>query len=159
LDRDCSLGAELLLRIAPSLLRQFPDTEISIAGGGNDYERIQALSEETNRIVGRDVVTLYGQVENMPSLLKEQDIFIGVSRAAMEASACGCSVILCGNEGYLGVMDKITIKQAAFSNFCCRDARAADTYRLQNDLVFLLSSPTERRRIAAEVFGNEAKRK
>ncbi|MBQ8309573.1 MAG: glycosyltransferase [Clostridia bacterium] len=150
LDRDCSLGAELLLRIAPSLLRRFPDVRIGIAGGGSDFSRIATLAAETNRIIGTDAVTLYGQVKDMASLLREQDIFIGVSRAAMEASACGCAVILCGNEGYLGVLNGDTMRQAALSNFCCRDAHAADIYCLQNDLVFLLSRPDLRAQYAAD---------
>lgn len=149
LDRDCSLGAELLLRIAPSILRQFPDTSIGIVGGGNDYERIAALAQESNHIIGAKAITLYGWVEDMPNLLKQQDIFIGVSRAAMEASACGCAVILCGNEGYLGILDKNRIREASLTNFCCRNARTADIYRLQTDLAFLLSKPDDRSQIAA----------
>lgn len=149
LDRDCSLGAELLLRIAPALLRQFPSTRIGIAGGGDAYLHIEELAKEANRMIGEEVVTMYGHVDDMASLLKDQDIFIGVSRAAMEASACGCAVILCGNEGYLGVLNEERLGEASLSNLCCRDCRAADTYRLQSDLVFLLSEPSARIKIAA----------
>jgi len=150
LDRDCSLGADLLLRIAPSILRHFPNASIGIAGGGNDHERISALVREANHIIGTNAITLYGQVDDMPALLRQQDVFIGVSRAAMEASACGCAVILCGNEGYLGVLDQSAVRRAAITNFCCRDTQAATAYRLQRDLSFLLSHSDIRARIAAE---------
>lgn len=150
LDADCSLGAELLLRIAPAVLRQFPHTRIEIAGGGDAFPRILALAEEANRIIGRDAIRMHGYVDDMPTLLRECDVFIGASRAAMEAAACGCAVILCGNEGYLGVLDKNVLQKATLSNLCCRGARAADTYRLQGDLVFLLSDPNTRKSVATE---------
>ena len=150
LDADCSLGAELLCRIAPGLLRRFPDLRIGIAGGGNAFSHIKSLALEANRIIGFEAVTLHGHVKDMASLLKKQEIFVGVSRAAMEAGASGCAVILCGNEGYGGILTAETAHAAALSNFCCRDCRRADTYRLQNDLLSLLESPELRHRYASE---------
>lgn len=162
LDEDCSLGAELLCRIAPALVRRFPSLRIGIAGGGRESARIARLATESNRIIGTPVIVLHGAVENMPALLRQQDILIGVSRAAMEGAACGCAVILCGNEGYAGLLTAENFSAAALSNFCCRDCPPADFYRLQRDLLFLLERPEERLRAAVEVrtelvsrFGSE----
>lgn len=150
LDRDCSLGAELLCRIAPSLLRRFPMLRIGIAGGGDALPHIRDLAIEANRIIGFEAIQLHGHVEDMAPLLKQQSIFVGVSRAAMEAGASGCAVILCGNEGYRGILTAENLPHAALSNFCCRDCRRPDAYRLQNDLVTLLEGQELRKKYAEE---------
>lgn len=153
LDRDCSLGAELLCRIAPALLRRFPHLRIGIAGGGDALPRVRDLAIEANRIIGFEAVQLHGHVEDMAPLLKKQSIFVGVSRAAMEAGASGCAVILCGNEGYGGILTAENASLAALSNFCCRDCPRPDAYHLQNDLVTLLEGRELREKYAMESRG------
>lgn len=152
LDEDCALGAELLCRIAPALHRRSANIRISIAGGGNALARIRTLAEEINHTIGEEIVTVLGAVAEMSSLLGVQDIFVGVSRAAMEAAACGCAIVLCGNEGYFGILTAENAHRAHLTNFCCRDCRTAGTYRLQNDLLFLLESAEARKR-----YGDEAR--
>ena len=148
LDADCSLGAELLCALAPTLCTRYPTLRICIAGGGSELGHVGALAREANRILGRVAVTLTGWVADMPSLLREQDIFVGVSRAAMEACASGCAVILCGNEGYFGMMQETNIREAMLSNFCARGYANAKREWLERDLVRLLESPMLRRRCA-----------
>ena len=45
------------------------------------------------------------------------DIFIGVSRAALEAMAAGKPVIIAGNEGYIGIFNESTYPIALETNF------------------------------------------
>lgn len=150
LDTDCSLGAELLCNLAPSLCEKHPALFITIAGGGNDSPRIRALAERANHAVGREIVTLTGAVWDMPPLLQEHHVFVGVSRAAMEASACGCAVILCGNEGYLGILDGNSTKAAFQTNFCARGNPLPDVERLESDLCALIDAPAYRQQAAEE---------
>ena len=150
LDADCSLGAELLCRLAPTLCMRYPGVSIEIAGGGSEYERILEMSKEVNRVLGRTAVSLTGWVEDMPALLREHDIFIGVSRAAMEACACGCAVILCGNEGYFGSLERSNFREAMLTNFCARGCVLPSESRLEDDLAKLLEDPALRVRCAAE---------
>lgn len=147
LDEDCAMGAELLCQIAPALCRAHPTMEISIAGGGDASPRIRHLAEHANRVLGKEAIRMLGSVSDMPALLREQDIFVGVSRAAMEAAACGCAVILCGNEGYLGILDPSRHREAVLSNFCCRNGDKPYAPRLECDLR-LLSDRDTRRRVA-----------
>lgn len=144
LDADCSLGAELLCRLAPRLKKEFPNLCISIAGGGTEAERIRALAENVNRTLGEELITLPGWVRDMPTLLREQDVFVGVSRAAMEAAACGCAVVLCGNEGYLGILNEEAAPSAVYSNLCARGNPPPSEEALFRDLRLLLSEPTLR---------------
>ena len=50
---------------------------------------------------------------------------MGVSRAALEAMACGLPVILLGNEGYLGLLDEERLAAARECNFTARGSKIA----------------------------------
>ena len=141
LDHDCSLGASLLCSISPTLVSRFPHLTISIAGGGSAYEEIKRQATEANRRAGCPVVNLLGEVSDMALELQNTDIVIGVSRVAMEAAACGCAVILCGNEGYLGILTKENAHRAQLSNFCGRGMPIPSAETLQRDLFTLLENP------------------
>ncbi|MBQ9131675.1 MAG: polysaccharide pyruvyl transferase family protein [Clostridia bacterium] len=150
MDGDCCLGAELLCAAASLLQRRFPDLQITLAGGGNAWGRIRDLAGQVNRTLPAPILQTVGWVEDMPALLREQDIFVGVSRAAMEAAAVGCAVILCGNEGYLGILDHAAAEQAAQSNFCCRGMPLPKVEALTRDLLLLLSRPDLRQEAARQ---------
>lgn len=150
LDGDCTRGAELLCQIAPTLCQAYPHLVLGIAGGGDQLEPIRKVASKINRALGREAITVHGHVDDMATLLKNQDIFIGVSRVAMEAAACGCAVILCGDEGYLGILSNDTRTEASLSNFCCRGCGAATAKRLEEDLCLLLNSATLQKKLGAE---------
>ena len=141
LDADCSRGAELLCEIAPALRESIPNLCITIAGGGKKMHEIAERAAKINHTLGFSCISVCGAVEDMPSLLQEQDVFVGVSRAALEAAACGCAVVLCGNEGYGGILSGETFWQASLSNFCARDSQKPTADRLRDDLLLLAHSP------------------
>ena len=140
LDEDCSLGAELLCEIAPDLAKHIPDIRITIVGGGNQMSKIAERAEKINHVLGFSCISVCGKVADMAPLLRGQDIFVGVSRAALEAAACGCAVILCGNEGYGGILNEETFLGASLSNFCARDEEAPNAERFLQDVLELVSS-------------------
>ena len=144
LEGDCSLGAELLISLCehPAMTPYRP--RITIAGGGDAYATLKKQAEEVNRRLGYCAITLLGHVASMPPLLSAHGIFVGVSRAAMEAAAAGCAVILCGNEGYLGLLSERTLNAALSTNLCCRGAKAATKEALLRDLLPLIQAHTKR---------------
>ena len=152
LDRDCSCGASLLCSIAPTLASLFPQVEIVIAGGGNAYDEILQQAANANGSAKRQIVTLLGERRDMDALLRTADIAVGVSRVALEAAASGCAVILCGNEGYLGILNRKSAPFAALSNFCGRGTLPPDTSRLQADIISLLEDPQKLQNAAAEAY-------
>ena len=141
LDADCARGAELLCEVAQSLFQSFPSLRIRIAGGGSELERIRALADSVNRSAGTELIEVCGWVSDMPSLFRESHIFVGVSRAAMEAAACGCAVILCGDEGYGGILSSTHADRAMLSNLCCRGFSMPTAQDLEADLRTLLNDP------------------
>ncbi|MBR7099350.1 MAG: glycosyltransferase family 4 protein, partial [Clostridia bacterium] len=151
LDADCALGAELLIRIAPVLKNEFPNLEIRIAGGGSELKRLQELAKKANTVCkyggNGTVVSMLGQVENMTAEYQKSRIFVGVSRAALEASACGCAVVLCGNEGRGGMLSP-ELPSQAMGNFCCRGEKCPDEEWLLRWLRYLLRDPIGTARMA-----------
>ena len=150
LDSDCSLGAELLCRIAPRLLQRVPGLCITIAGGGKKMPEIATRAEKINQECGLSCMRVCGTVSDMADLARKNDIFVGVSRAALEAAACGCAVLLCGNEGYGGILKKDNFNEAALTNFCARGKEKPTAARLEEDLLKLLLSPNLCQRVAKE---------
>lgn len=150
LDADCSLGARLLCRIAPRLCREFPSLRITIAGDGSEYESLLESADLINSALNYEAIRVCGFCDDMPSLLREQDIFVGVSRCAMEAGACGCAVILCGNEGYSGILSAQNAKEAMLTNLCGRGSKSASEEILEQDLRLLLSDESLRMQLGEE---------
>lgn len=134
LDTDCSLGASLLCRIAPRLTKKYPKISIEIAGGGKAHKKLSSLAAKTNSALGYECIRLLGHVNDMPKALRSADIFVGVSRAALEAMSVGLPVVLCGNEGFVGLLDASNISIAESTNFCCRGSELPTSISLYDSL-------------------------
>lgn len=120
LDKDCSLGAHLLCKIAHRLVQKFPDLTIKIVGGGTEYEKISQIATNINRKFNQELIKMLGKMENPTSILDGDELFVGVSRAALEGMALGLPTILLGNEGYLGLVNEGVLPLAMHTNFTCR---------------------------------------
>ena len=142
LDSDCSLTAELICFIAPNIAAFYPNVSFHIVGGGSELERIRRLADDANAklgLTGRNIpaVNVLGDCDDVATVLKEADIFVGVSRAALEAMSCDVPVILSGNEGYLGILNGDKLPDAEKSNFCCRNNPLPTSDRLYADIMSL----------------------
>ncbi len=139
LDPDCSLTASLLCQLAPILSREIPKLCITVVGGGRALGRIQRLAAKANAICGRAVVRAVGQKQNVLPYLQSASLFVGVSRAALEAMSCGVPVILSGNEGYLGLAVGNTLTLAEHGNFCARGHQTPNADCLFQDILEVFS--------------------
>ena len=89
---------------------------------------------------------MLGDIERMEDVLSGAWVFVGVSRAATEAMACGIPTVLSGDEGYLGLVScEDDLKKAAVSNYCCRGEDRINGERLFYDLCKALSLSFEER--------------
>ena len=150
LDGDCSLGAELLCAIAPRLAELYPHLRVLIGGGGESAPRIKALAAEANRTIGRDCVQCLGTVSDTPAFFNSCDLFVGVSRAAIEAAVCSAAVVICGNEGFFGVLEEDRFSAALAENLCARGCGAADGDKLFEAISYLLAEGRESLRLRGE---------
>ncbi|MCR4904890.1 MAG: polysaccharide pyruvyl transferase CsaB [Clostridiales bacterium] len=140
LDPDRADPAFRLLEIAPRLAEAHPDVDILIVGGGSEEEKIEARAAEINEEAGRALVTVTGPVSNTGEYCAAADIFVGVSRSALEAMAAAKPVILAGGQGALGVFDETKVKDAVSTNFCCRTFPLASADALYDEISALLDA-------------------
>lgn len=137
MDEDRSFAAHKLIEICERLDKEIKDLEIVIVGGGNDFENISAKADEVNKKLGRRAVILTNSRTDINKFIVSGKIFIGVSRAALEAMACERPCIIAGNEGYIGIFDKDKLGVSIDTNFCCRGCEQTTADKLFADVVTL----------------------
>lgn len=149
LDRDCSLGADTLCDIAPSICRIIPNLRITLVGGGDRLPRLQLRGAAVNRACGRELIRVAGAVTDMRGVISDCDCAVGVSRFALEAAAMGKNVILFGNEGALGLLEPSVWDSAAGTNFTARGSGIGGGKMLEREILRLWRmSGEERARIS-----------
>lgn len=139
LDESRALTAHRLVSIAPELAGRIHGVRILIAGGGDDEAEIREQAAKANSEAGYDCVIMTGPRSDIAECIAAGSVFVGVSRAALEAMSSGKPVILAGNEGYSGIFDESGFADARDSNFCSRGHEAASDEFLLEDLTRLLS--------------------
>lgn len=139
MDEDRSLVAHQLIEASEKLYREFPDLEIVIVGGGNDYAAVKAEAEAANKKLGAPVIITTGARTDINKFVASGDIFVGVSRAALEALACKKPAVIAGNEGYIGIFDQDKLGISVDTNFCCRGCEASTAEHLAQDIKELMT--------------------
>ena len=146
MDESRALVARQLVNIAPRLREAIPGVQLLIAGGGDVFDEIKAKAAAANAAAGEPYVVMTGARTDINEIVAAGDLFVGVSRAALEAMAAAKPVIVAGNEGYIGLFaeDKLTLAQS--NNFCCRGCEMSEEERLYEDITKSLCklSPDER---------------
>ena len=103
MDADRALAARQLIEIAPRLDKAVPGVQLLIAGGGNVFDELNAKAAAVNEQMGRRCVVMTGPRTDINEIVAAGQVFVGVSRAALEAMSAGKPVIVAGNEGYHGL--------------------------------------------------------
>ena len=143
MDTDRSAPAFNLVNIAPQILEKFPNTDIIIVGGGDDFARIKSHADNMNKRLGKRAIILTDARTDIAEITSISDVFVGVSRSALEAMSASKAVILSGNQGYIGIFEKDKFDLALRSNFCCRDSGPTTDEKLLSDVMTLLQSSKE----------------
>ena len=134
LDKESSSIAEMLIKIFPIIEENTKHkTRLVIVGDGSYFENVKILASENKNIV------LTGLRTDVADILKCSDLFIGVSRAALEAMSCELPVILAGNkdyeQGFMGIFNENKKEQAISTNFCCRNCDETTEEKLLKDIM------------------------
>jgi len=151
MDDDRSLVAFHLLQIANRLDNEIENLEIVIVGGGNSFDRLSMLSQAVNLGAKRELVVLTGARTDINKFISTSEIFIGVSRSALEAMSAAKPVIVAGNEGYIGIFDHDKLPISIETNFTCRTCPPPTEEQLYDDIITLMckSDEQERARLGA----------
>ena len=135
LDKETSMVAHSFISLAENL----EDIQVVIAGGGNEFDALNAEAQKVNAKLGTQRVIMAGPRTDINQFAALADIFVGVSRAALEAMASEKPVILAGNQGYLGIFDESILDKALETNFCCRGFEMPSSEKIERDLKKLLN--------------------
>ncbi len=135
IDKESSKVAECLVEISDELDKKLEGAQVLIVGAGNYLESLKALAKDKSNVI------IAGQRTDVDRILNSSDIFVGVSRAALEAMASELPVILVGNpdykQGYQGIFDEQGLAKAKATNFTCRDMDTIEKNKLMEDIVKL----------------------
>ena len=130
LDRDKSFILDALIatwrRLAQSLAF---DIEWTIAGDGDERERLELAAAELEQRAGKPLVRFLGWLDEdeLAAAYVEADLCIAPGRCALEAMSSGTATIALGSKGYVGLIDEPTALAGAYSNFggVAKDSLAA----------------------------------
>ena len=151
IDAGRSKTAFLLVSAAKELLRAHSEWRILIVGSGNHFDRLSKAVLKTNEYLGFEGVTLNGPSSDIPGILTYGGIFVGVSRSALEGMAAGLPTIVCGDEGYGGIVNNENFSLLSHTNFCARGLDGPNETALLRDLNILISDSTLRSKLGAFV--------
>lgn len=152
LDESRSLVAKQLIDAVPRLDRQIPNLKIILVGGGDDFENVSDRAQSVNEQLGRKAIIITGARTDINKLIAPCELFVGVSRAALEAMAAQKPVVIAGNEGYIGLFDRTKLQVGIDTNFCCRGCEDSSSALLERDILkFFALSAEERKELG--VFG------
>ena len=110
------------------------DERLVIVGGGTRIDELRSAAEKVNERLSREAVTVVGAVCDVVPYYRAADVFIGPSRAALEAMACGVPTVISGSQGHIGILSSATEKTALATNLCCRGGDVADDKKLSAEI-------------------------
>ena len=150
MDEDRALVARQLIEIAPELDSLVPGVQLLIAGGGNVFDELNAKAKAVNAAMGRSCITMAGARTDINKIVAAGQVFVGVSRAALEAMAAAKPVIVAGNEGYHGLFTADKLEEAQAGNFCCRGLPMSEPEVLLQDVAAALNLSAEEKKTVGE---------
>lgn len=155
MDEDRAYAARLIINIAEKLDKKIENLRIIIAGGGNVFDELKAKADEVNKHIGRKLIIMTGARTDINKIAACGKVFVGVSRAALEAMAAEKPVILAGNEGYLGLFSEKNFDKAVDNNFCCRGCEQTSEEALLRDISYAFNDIDDEERKRLGQYGRE----
>lgn len=120
LNDTASEHVKKVINMAQGIYDSDPLTRILIVGGGDRYKELVKQAAAVNENTCDGFIRFTGPQTDIYRFCNIADLFIGISRSALEAMACKVPVILLGNMGYIGLLSESTIDACIDTNFTCR---------------------------------------
>lgn len=134
MDESRSLVAHHLIESILRLDNIVENLKCIIVGDGDDFEKVKAETIDANKKLGREAICLAGARVDIEKLVAPCKLFVGVSRAALEAMASEKPTIVAGNEGYIGLFSEDKLSVGLETNFCCRGCEMSTVDLLAQDI-------------------------
>ncbi len=120
LDKEASIHVSRFLEIAPAVFKGRPDIKVVIVGHGKLYPEFEEKVAAIHRQCGKEFILLQGARTNIDQYTACADLFVGISRSALEAMSAKVPTVLLGNLGYLGLYSDKIKKECIETNLTCR---------------------------------------
>ncbi len=120
LDKEASIHVDRFLNVAADLYRENNNSRVVIVGNGDSFNDFCAKVEKINAECHPDFIRMEGARTNIEQYTAAADLFIGISRSALEAMSAELPTILLGNLGYLGLYSDAIKKECIETNLTCR---------------------------------------
>lgn len=121
MDHNACEAAFKLIAAAPAIHAADPNTRIVVVGSGDALDEIRAAADACNSKLGLPYIICTGGRTDINRFCAMCTVFVGVSRAALEAMSCGKPAVLAGNQGFLGTYTPEKLSDCIKTNFTCRD--------------------------------------
>lgn len=146
LDESRSLAAKQLIDAVPELDKEIENLKVIVVGAGDDFNNVKTMAERVNKQTGRETVVLTGARTDINKLIAPCELFVGVSRAALEAMAADKPVVIAGNEGYIGLFDESRLEVGIDTNFCCRGCEMPSSELIKQDILRFFKMSAEEKK-------------
>lgn len=123
-----------LCSAAAMLACEIPELEVLMVGGGNAFDKLKKRADEVNSQLGRECVKVVSSRTDIPEIVACADVFVGVSRAALEAMSVGKPVIFAGSQGYGGIFSDEIRSIARLTNYTFRTERRSTFGDIASDI-------------------------
>lgn len=143
LDGPSSKCAEAFIRAAGEMSDE--RYLFVVVGGGDRLWELSELAEKINILHKRRIVIMCGAKTDVLPYLCAADVFVGPSRAALEAMSVGVPTIISGSEGHIGMLCEENFDFARSTNLCARGAHIADKAELCDGISHLTELNAEER--------------
>lgn len=154
LDKGRAMVAGQLIGIAEALSEKVPALHLLIAGAGDQFKALSDEAEAVNERLGRPMIHMAGSRTDVNEVIAAGDLFVGVSRAALEAMSAAKPVLVAGDEGYIGTFEEEKFQSCWDTNFCCRGCGMSNESLLTRDLLQLLYIDKDKRQSLGD-YGRE----
>ena len=154
LDDSRALAARHLIEIAPRIASEIPGVVFLITGGGDVFDELSAKAGAVNAALSYPCIVMTGPRTDINEIVAAGDIFVGVSRAALEAMAAAKPVVIAGNEGYMGIFTQEKLQVGIDGNFCCRGCEMMTSELLLSDILSCMALPAAEK-LALGALGRE----
>lgn len=106
-----------ILDVLDDIAAEIPTVELVVVGGRSRWRQVARQAATANARLGRNAVTVLGQLLDPSDVIASADLVIGTGYVALEALACGRHVIGVGIQGLTGLVTPENLPACVNANF------------------------------------------
>jgi glycosyltransferase involved in cell wall biosynthesis len=127
-----------VLNAMPLVYEEIPSVRLLIVGGGDAFEDTKHQAEIINRELGVDLISLAGVRYDIPNIIRQGDVVLGLGQVVLESLACEQATISLQNGAFGGPMTPEKVETLEKTNFAGMGGRESPV--LAQDIVTILKN-------------------